>query len=196
MFMNGISHVISHKRTGPPTGPVRPGLTPRTFHRAPVGQGPPGPGWLAISLGVWSGRALATGTAWAGLCLIHHHHPPRDQFLAPGFLARRRLARVIHHHHHQELATNPPTRWLGPVAPCAPRLEPSRSCPAACLQHRHHDCLKGRVVVSPASQHSSPRAAPPALIARGAWRPLFHHRLSAFASFSASARKGIQCGDQ
>ena len=43
-------------------------------------QGPPGPDWLAISLGVWSGRALATGTAWAGLCLIHHHqagkHPP------------------------------------------------------------------------------------------------------------------------
>ena len=51
-----------------------------TLHRAPVGQGPPGPGWLAISLGCWSGRALATGTAWAGLCLIHHHH---------------------HHHHHQ-----------------------------------------------------------------------------------------------
>ena len=30
--------------------------------------------WLAISLGFWSGRALATGTALAGLCLIHHHH--------------------------------------------------------------------------------------------------------------------------
>ena len=45
-----------------------------TLHRAPVGQGPPGPGWLAISLGFWSGRALATGTAWVGLCLIHHHH--------------------------------------------------------------------------------------------------------------------------
>ena len=45
-----------------------------TLHRAPVGQGPPGPGWLAISFGFWSGRALATtGTAWAGLCLIHHH---------------------------------------------------------------------------------------------------------------------------
>ena len=45
-----------------------------TLHRAPVGQGPPGPDWLAFSLGFWSGRALATGTAWAGLCLIHHHH--------------------------------------------------------------------------------------------------------------------------
>ena len=44
-----------------------------TLHRAPVGQGPPGPGWLAISFGFWSGRALATGTAWAGLCLIHHN---------------------------------------------------------------------------------------------------------------------------
>ena len=29
---------------------------------------------LSIALGFWSGRALATGTAWAGLCLIHHHH--------------------------------------------------------------------------------------------------------------------------
>ena len=45
-----------------------------TLHRAPVGQGPSGPDWLAISFGFWSGRALATGTAWAGLCLIHHHH--------------------------------------------------------------------------------------------------------------------------
>ena len=45
-----------------------------TLHRAPVGQGPSGPGWLAIAFGFWSGRALATGTtAWAGLCLIHHH---------------------------------------------------------------------------------------------------------------------------
>ena len=43
-----------------------------TLHRAPVGQGPSGPDWLAISFGFWSGRALATGTAWAGLCLIHH----------------------------------------------------------------------------------------------------------------------------
>ena len=48
-------------------------LGPCALHRAPVGQGPPGPDWLAISFGFWSGRALATGTAWAGLCLIHHH---------------------------------------------------------------------------------------------------------------------------
>ena len=63
-----------------------PGLTPSTLHRAPVGQGPPGPGWLAISFGVWSGRALATGTAWAGLCLIHHHHSrmPRGGGDGPG----------------------------------------------------------------------------------------------------------------
>ena len=32
-----------------------------TLHRAPVGQGPPGPDWLAIVFGFWSGRALATG---------------------------------------------------------------------------------------------------------------------------------------
>ena len=50
----------------------------RTLHRAPVGQGPPGPDWLAISFGFWSGRALATGTAWAGLCLIIHHHHGAD----------------------------------------------------------------------------------------------------------------------
>ena len=32
--------------------------------------------WLAghCPSGFWSGRALATGTAWAGLCFIHHHH--------------------------------------------------------------------------------------------------------------------------
>ena len=48
-----------------------------TLHRAPVGQGPLGPGWLAIALGFWSGRALATDTAWAGSCLIHHHHHRR-----------------------------------------------------------------------------------------------------------------------
>ena len=50
------------------------GLTPSTLQRAPVGQGPSGPGWLAIALRFWSGRVLAAGTAWAGLCLIHHHH--------------------------------------------------------------------------------------------------------------------------
>ena len=50
-------------------------------------QGPSGPGWLAIALGFWSGRALPTGTAWAGLCPIHHHH----------------------HHHHQPTPEHPPT---------------------------------------------------------------------------------------
>ena len=50
-----------------------------TLHRAPVGQGPSGPEWLATALGFWSGRALATGTAWAGLCLICHHSPPRTR---------------------------------------------------------------------------------------------------------------------
>ena len=29
-------------------------------------------GW-PLPLGFGSGRALATGTAWAALCLIHHH---------------------------------------------------------------------------------------------------------------------------
>ena len=53
----------------PPAGNPHPGLTPSTLHRAPVGQGPSGPDWLAISFGFWSGRALATGTAWAGLCV-------------------------------------------------------------------------------------------------------------------------------
>ena len=37
-----------------------------TLHRAPVGQGPPGPGWLAISFGLWSRRA--TGACyWHGV---------------------------------------------------------------------------------------------------------------------------------
>ena len=57
----------------PPAGNPHPGLTPSTLHRTPVGQAPSGPGWLAIAFGFWSGRALATGTAWAGLCFIHHH---------------------------------------------------------------------------------------------------------------------------
>ena len=42
---------------------------PCTLHRAPAGQGPSGPGWLATALGFWSGRPLATGMAWAALCL-------------------------------------------------------------------------------------------------------------------------------
>ena len=45
----------------------------RTLRRAPVGPGPSGPDWLATALGFWSGEVLSTGTAWAGLCLIHHH---------------------------------------------------------------------------------------------------------------------------
>ena len=40
-------------------------LACRALHRVPVGQGPSGPDWPATALGFWSGRALATGTAWA-----------------------------------------------------------------------------------------------------------------------------------
>ena len=62
-------------------GPSGPGwlyCCMRARHRAPVGQGPSGPGWLATALGFESGRVIASGTAWAGLwwrlwCLIHHH---------------------------------------------------------------------------------------------------------------------------
>ena len=40
-------------------------------------------GWpLPLALGFWSGRALATGTAWAGLCLIHHHHSKSSALLS------------------------------------------------------------------------------------------------------------------
>ena len=61
-----------------------------TLHRAPVvGQGPPGPGWLAIAFGFWSRRALATGTTRAGLCLIHHHHHLEMREGAEGRLCRR-----------------------------------------------------------------------------------------------------------
>ena len=54
------------------------------LHRSPVGQGTSGPGWLAIALGFWSGRALATGTAWAGLCLIHYHQPKLEVGVGAG----------------------------------------------------------------------------------------------------------------
>ena len=37
------------------------------------------PDWLAIALGFGSGLALATGTAWAGLCSIRHHHKPQTR---------------------------------------------------------------------------------------------------------------------
>ena len=80
------------KAPGPPPRPDPRGFS--TLHRAPVGQGPSGPGWLAIAFGFWSRRALATGTAWAGLCLIHHHHDPR------GFSCRS----VEHRHHHRRRA--------------------------------------------------------------------------------------------
>ena len=53
---------------GPPAGNPRPGLAHDTLHRAPVGQGLLLP-WPARALGFWYLRALANGTAWAGLCL-------------------------------------------------------------------------------------------------------------------------------
>ena len=68
----------------------QPGSTLYTsLYRAPVGQGPSGPDWLGTALGFWSGRALATGTAWACLCSIRHH------FMSP-------LGPVCQHssHHH------------------------------------------------------------------------------------------------
>ena len=77
-----------------------------TLNRAPVGQGPSGPDWLAIAFGFWSGRALATGTAWAGLCLIHHHHHAHEADRAGdiqsgliGDTAPRRDLGDIHHAH-------------------------------------------------------------------------------------------------
>ena len=39
-------------------------------------------GWpcpLGFPLDLGTGRALATGTAWAGLCLSHHHHDRATQ---------------------------------------------------------------------------------------------------------------------
>ena len=44
---------------------ARPGAL-GTLHRAPVGQGPPGPGWLAISFGFWL-QVLV----WTGACYWH-----------------------------------------------------------------------------------------------------------------------------
>ena len=44
----------------PLAGNPHPGLTQSTLHRASVGQGPPGPDWLATALGFWSGRVHGT----------------------------------------------------------------------------------------------------------------------------------------
>ena len=44
-----------------------PKRTPSTAR--PLSRGP----WALIGLPFRYGRALATGTEWAGLCLIHHH---------------------------------------------------------------------------------------------------------------------------
>ena len=78
----------------PAAAPVR-RISTCALHRAPVGQGPSNPDWLAIVLGFWSGRALSTGTAWAGLCLIHHHHR-RTISIAPTPDARRGRCWVRH----------------------------------------------------------------------------------------------------
>ena len=72
---------LSGSAPPPPAENRHPALTPSTLHRAPVGQGPSGSNWLATALGFWSGRALATGTALAGLCLIHHHCDQTTIFL-------------------------------------------------------------------------------------------------------------------
>ena len=55
-------------------------------HRAPVGQGPPGPDWLATALGFWSsGRVLTTGTAWwAGAPTLHRVRPLARDPRPPG----------------------------------------------------------------------------------------------------------------
>ena len=143
--------------SAPPAGNPHPGLTPSTLHRAPVGQEPSGPDWLAISFGFWSGRVLATGTAWAGLCLIHHHHRPGFpfgvlgaggrlpkarrgrvfiaqstiiiiiSFLAPGSLARRSPARAIHHHNN-ETARAGVVGTKGKMGLCALSALEKRAC--------------------------------------------------------------------
>ena len=49
----------------------------------------PSPDWLANALGFGSGRALSTGTAWAGLCLICHH-PTQEPPLANRPISKHR----------------------------------------------------------------------------------------------------------
>ena len=65
-------------------------------------------GW-PFSFAFWSGRALGTGTAWAGLCLIHHHrnhhHNGSHADPKPTVLALGGLAFLIHHH---QQPTTPP----------------------------------------------------------------------------------------
>ena len=134
-----------------PANRHEPGCT-CALHRAPVGQGPPGPGWLAISFGFWSGRALATGTAWAGLCLIHYHqHEPGCEPCAfphsnglstarseewPAWVSTSRCWRA--------LANG--TAWASFVAffrpsrggACPPSGARSRRRPLECAIHHHH----------------------------------------------------------
>ena len=76
-FGHGVGEFATNFIHSPDSGAAR-----RTLHRAPVGQGPLDPDSLAITaLGFWSGRALATGTAWAGLRLIHHHQLAQHEAL-------------------------------------------------------------------------------------------------------------------
>ena len=71
-------------RGGPEAPKFHPEVAPRsgpailcTLHRAPLARDPRVlSGRPLTALGFWSGRVLATGTAWAGLCLIHHHYGP------------------------------------------------------------------------------------------------------------------------
>ena len=65
-------------RTSEAHAEARLGLTPKIpLRRAPVGHGLrlPRPAMAFVfSFGFCFGQALASGMAWAGLCLIHHHH--------------------------------------------------------------------------------------------------------------------------
>ena len=77
-----------------------------------VGQGPSGPDWLATALGFWSGRVLATGTAWAGLCLIHHHHFTFGQITGPPARARRSAPRAVPSERGWAITARDLGRWL------------------------------------------------------------------------------------
>ena len=108
------------------------------FFAAPVGQGLSGrPGWLPIALlGFGSGRPLATGTAWAGLCLIHHQPGlnqrdrantrdfwmPNTRQAGPkkiddrGFACSRRVVRSRSPPCRDFAAVPAPLIWLAPLA--------------------------------------------------------------------------------
>ena len=82
--------------------PGRPFAGARKPSTVRQGPRPPRP---AMAFGFWYWRVLATGTAWAGLCLIHHHHHLLERAVEGRMLIEERDP-----HHHVVVVSAPPGR--------------------------------------------------------------------------------------